>query len=344
MRTTSHFTLSPAIVSAFEGINGVPGVSEAPQSVATAMLTPETLQSWTGDSFDPLTLMLAGRRGRGKTASLTFIGGFFQAHYAAKRQNVTIAANFNTDVASEGWADPMIVDYINGFPPDANDMFVMVDEAASYFPRRRSLARTNVDFSTFLQQIRKRNIEMAFTTQFPGMLDDQMLINIDLYALVNMWPSSGWNKGRYVDVYIWDWHGQFTGSFTRPRIPPDGPPTWRRRFHNVNQVFGHYNTYEVIGAIWSHNRDTIAGQYWDVEEPEEGVAPTKSPMFVAPATLLEFLLGLGHSFIIGRYLIDAMGFDDTIATIGDFRQRIKDLGFWDFVMDGRTDMAMLKQG
>ena len=342
MMPANNLVLPPPINDVYGGVTGVPGMA-AKAAKPAAVVTPDTLWPFHGDGFDPLTLMLAGRRGMGKTATLTFIAGFFEAHYKAQNRDVKIASNFNCDYASDGWSDPMIVDYINGFPPDARDMLVLVDEAAAYFPRRRSLARTNVDFSTFLQQIRKRGIEMAFTTQFPGMLDDQMLINIDLYSLVSMWPRSGPSKGRYVDIYVWDWHGQFTGQFTRPRIPPDGPPTWRRRFHNVNRAaFGHYNTYEVIGAIWSHNRDSIAAQYWDVVEPD-GTESTAPEPVIVPATLLDFLLSLGNSFIVGRFVADAGGFDATVHTIGDFKQRINDLGYHDIVRDGGMELAVLKQ-
>ncbi len=304
--------------------------------------TPATLEVF-GNNFDPLTMILSGRRGRGKTAALTFIGAFLGAHYESKGLDIKIAANYNTEVATEGYAMPDIVDQINQFPPWANDMLILIDEAAAYFPRRRSLARTNVDFSTFLQQIRKRDIELVFTTQFPGMLDDQMLVNIDLYSIASMWPRSGWNAGRYVDLYVWDWHGQFTGNFARPTIPPKGKPFLHKRLLNVNRIFGKYNTKEVIGAIWSDSRESITEQYWDRDVPEDQGRPAPA-IVVAPTSLGEYLLTLGQSFVVGgRHLADVKGFDDTITTVGDFEQRIKDTGLFDIIAEGGIKIAAPRQ-
>ncbi len=302
--------------------------------------TPATLEIFR-NSFDPLTMILSGRRGRGKTAALTFIGAFMDAHYKSKGLDIKIAANYNTEVATEGLANPFIIDEINQFPPWANDMLILIDEAAAYFPRRRALARIHLDFSTFLQQIRKRDIELIFTTQFPAMLDDQMLVNIDLYAIASMWPRSGWNAGRYVDLYVWDWHGQFTGHFVPATIPPKGKPFLHKRLLNVNRIFGKYNTKEVIGAVWNDSRESIAAQYWDREDPEEMDRPAPV-VVVAPTTLADYLVTLGQSFIVGRYLAAARGFDDTIATIGDFEQRIKDTGLFEMITEGGMKIAVSK--
>ena len=303
------------------------------------LLTPETLVG--NGPFDPLTIILAGRRGRGKTAALTYIGNLFRQSYAYHGLDVHIAANYNTDVAHDGWADPFILDEIILFPPWADNILILVDEAAAYFPRRRSLARAHLDFSTFLQQIRKRDIEMVFTTQFPGMLDDQMLINIDLYCMVDMWPRSGWNAGKYVDVKIWDWHGQFTGSFSRPKIPPEGPPTWRRRFHNVNQIFGHYNTKEVIGRLWASgdSRADVAEQYWDLDVAEQAPPPQ---LVAPPGSLLEYVMNTPTTFIIERFTDGAKAFDETIRTHADLERRLEGFGLWDIELRDKKRVAIRK--
>jgi len=306
-------------------------------------ITPETLIG--NDKFDPITVMLAGRRGRGKTAALTFLGMMFREAYDLHNVDAKVAANYNTDVAHPGiYCNPYLIDDIMGFPDWADRLLVLVDEVAAMFPRRRSTARINVDFSTFMQQIRKRDVEVVFTTQFPGMLDDQLLINIDLYCMVNMWPRHGWNAGKYVTVYVWDWHGQFTGKFARPRIPPDGPPTWKRTFTNVNRVFGHYNTKEIIGRLWAtdQNRSDVAEQYWEHDKAKE---PTVAESIAQdrgepPADLLEFLMSLkGKSFNLDRILPDAQKFDETILSRNDFAERIAHLGPWEIVREGKNWLA-----
>lgn len=337
MNLGSPITVNKALTLDYGGRGPTDPVEDL-QGIRQMIATPSTMEIFSR-RFDPITMILAGRRGRGKTASLTFFGAYLGAQYEQKGLPVSIAANYNTEVATEGLTHPFIIDEINSYPAWAVDLLVLIDEASAYFIRRRALARVNVDFSTFLQQIRKRSIEMIFTTQFPGMLDDQMLINIDLYVMCNMWPRSGWNAGRYVDLYAWDWHGQFTGNFVKPTVPPQGKPFLHKRLLNVNRMFSKFNTNEVIGAVWSDSRESIAAQYWDREVEDQ---PGPSPMLVAPTSLAQYLLTLGVSFIPGRHLADAKGFDDTINTIGDFEQRIKDTEMFDLIMDGRTRIAVLR--
>jgi len=328
-----------------------PSLMVYPGAEEDASITPETLIGL--DKFEPITIMLAGRRGRGKTAALTFLGKIFREAFDIHNVKAKVAANYNTDVAHQGppentslYCNPYIIDDIMGFPEWADDLFVLVDEAAALFPRRRSTARINVDFSTFMQQIRKRDTEVAFTTQFPAMLDDQLLINIDLYCMVNMWPRHGWNAGKFIDLLVWDWHGQFTGKFTRPRIPPDGPPTWRRRFYNANQVFGHYNTKEIIGRLWAsdQSRDAVASQYWAQSEAVAGPSIPEEPQ-VEPESIGGYLQGLvGRSFSIDRMLASAQDFDPGIRNRQDFIAVLEQIGSWDIIHQGKTWTALPKHG
>jgi hypothetical protein len=344
-RNRPKLTVYPPSLSVKQAVVVYPGQSE--QSFE---ITPETLIG--NDQFDPITVMLAGRRGRGKTAALTFLGQIFRDAYELHNVDAKVAANYNTTVANLGpehnpsqYCNPYIVDDMMGFPPWADRLLVLIDEAAALFPRRRSTARVNVDFSTFMQQIRKRDVEVAFTTQFPGMLDDQLLVNIDLYCTVNMWPRHGWNAGKYIDIMIWDWHGQFTGRFTKPRIPPDGPPTWRRRLHNANKIFGQYNTKEVIGPLWAtdHQRESMARQHWaEGQIGEPGMVVIDPPDEVA-TNLAEFILTLQErSFNIDRILTDAQAFDPKIRNVKDLAERIDVFGLWDISRERKSWIANWK--
>jgi|24BtaG_2_1085350.scaffolds.fasta_scaffold00169_9 hypothetical protein len=307
-----------------------------------------------GGKFEPLTIMLAGRRGYGKTLSMTAVGAFFKAAYERHNVDVKIAANYNTTVATEGlrpdgdrWASPYLLEDLMEFPIWADELLVLVDEAATAFPRRRSNARINLDFSTFLQMIRKRNIELIFTTQFPGMLDDQLLINIDLYCMVNAWPKPGTAPFTNVTVAIWDWHGQFSGRFTRPRIPPDGPPTWRRTLYNVHTAYGLYNTKEVIGRLWGtgQQREAMAGQYWERNEAVAGEgedSPALAEAQTVPTDLRSYLYNLPGTFNLLRVVPDARGWDDSVRTQRDLAERIAEYGDHEIVKQGSQWFARRK--
>lgn len=288
------------------------------------LMTSENIGAY--QHFDPLTTILAGRRGRGKTASMTFIGAFLKEACAARGLDVGVWANYNTSIAD--WYHQRVIDYIATYPRDADNLIVLIDEAAAYFPRRRSLARSNVDFSTFLQQIRKRNIEIVFTTQFPAMLDDQILINVDLYCDVNMRYG-----GKDVDVKIWDWHGQFTGNWQRPRVPPQGPPTWYRRFWGVNNVFNLYNTREVIGSIWSNDstRDSIASQYGHGAMEDEDDMDFEPPPPAEPEIVVtdwrSYVATLPPLFDIAALLSEARRWNPKIKSKADFAAVLEKQGY-----------------
>ena len=292
--------------------------------------------------FEPITVMLAGRRGHGKTSVMTAIGQLFSWAYAQHGVKVNIAANYNTDIATPGFASPDILYDIMEYPEWADDMLVLIDEVATAFPRRRSTARINLDFSTFMQQIRKRNTELIFTTQFPGMLDDQLLINIDLYCQVNMWPKGGTAPFTNVTIAIWDWHGQWNGKFSRPRIPPDGPPSNMITFYNVHKIFGHYNTNEVIAPMWSRaaQRDKIARQSWTEEERE---AETAAVVPQAAATdLRSHLLTLPAAFNVAREVEGAQKFDESIKNQKDLVEAIEATGDWTIDTNGSQKFARRK--
>lgn len=312
-------------------------------------ITPQTLVGH--GKFEPLTIMLAGRRGHGKTLSMTAIGHLFKQAYERHNVNVNIAANYNTSVATEGlrpdgdrWASPYLLEDLMEFPVWADELLVLIDEAATAFPRRRSNARINLDFSTFLQMIRKRNIELLFTTQFPGMLDDQLLINIDLYCMVNAWPKPGTAPFTNVTIAIWDWHGQFSGRFTRPRIPPDGPPTWRRTLYNVHTAYDLYNTKEVIGRLWGtgQQREEMAGQYWGKTEKDEAQEAPVLVQAAAPTDLRSFLHSLGQTFNLQRIVPDARGFDNTVTNQKELIERIEAFGDWEILTQNSQKFARRK--
>ena len=156
-------------------------------------------------NFYPVIAMFWGRRGQGKTLSMTTVGAMMLQRYlrwgtkssAANPDGHKICANYHVSFAD--FYNPMLVDMLVDFPPWAHDMTCLVDEILAYFPNRRSLARGNLNFGTFLQQIRKRHIELLFTTQFPQNMDKIMVEQVDLFI-----RSEIFNRGNSVRLIIHD--------------------------------------------------------------------------------------------------------------------------------------------
>ncbi len=343
LQTAPRFDVYPKALTTAHEFSVYPSATHG-EARGPLIITPEAAIAY--HRFDPVTLMLSGRRGRGKTAALTYLGRFFGDIYRRQGSDVRIASNYNTTVADPDLRRQDIMDDILSFPPWATKMLVLVDEIAAYYPSRKAMATRNVDASTFLQQIRKRDIEMIFTTQFPGMLDQQMLVNIDLYVVVNMWPREGWNAGKYCDLKIWDWHGQWAGEPVQPRIPPQGPPTWFRRMHNVNRIFGMYNTKEVIGRAWAdfEERATIDAQHWGGEAAaaELAVMEAQAASLAAspePTTLSEYVTGLGPSFNVAHEYTGARAFSDEIENVKDWERFLELMGF-EILQERRSRMAV----
>lgn len=208
-----------------------------------------------------LAIMLVGRRGAGKSLGMTALGYFMHRAYARAGGYKKVVSNYWVDFADR--VDEYIVDHLNVFPTWGHDLLCLIDEIAAYFPGRRSLARTNVDFATFLQQIRKRRVDLIFTTQFPQVCDQQLLMQIDLFVEVGILRRGCGTSGHRacIELLVHDWWGQWTGLMM-PRVwPPRQSDTdWTMVLHRVDSMFGRYNTDEVVAPIWSKRREGIISE------------------------------------------------------------------------------------
>ena len=307
-------------------------------------------------SFYPIIAMFWGRRGQGKTLSMTTLGAMMLHRYlragvkssAANPNGHKICANYHVSFAD--FYNPMLVDMLVDFPPWAHDMTVMIDEILAYFPNRRSLARGNLNFGTFLQQIRKRHIELLFTTQFPQNMDKIMVEQVDLFIRPELF-----NRGNSVRLIIHDWWGQFTGNMISKKWPPiHEPPDWIIPVHGIKNVYGAYPTDEVVAPMWSGNRNTIIKGQWTDEEidsqrtnpPGDGggalegaeVAPTSPEEERAVRSVEDLVLKQGAMFHIDDIVDKAKVLDRTIRKTADMHRILNQMGYT-IIRDGHRFLA-----
>ncbi len=304
-------------------------------------------------SFYPIIAMFWGRRGQGKTLSMTTVGAMMLQRYIrwgiksspSNPNGHKICANYHVDFAD--FYNPMLVDMMVDFPPWAHDMTVMVDEILAYFPNRRSLARGNLNFGTFLQQIRKRHIELLFTTQFPQNMDKIMVEQVDLFIRPELY-----NRGNSVRLIIHDWWGQFTGNMISKKWPPiHEPPDWIIPIHNIKNVYGAYPTDEVVAPMWSGNRNAIIKGQWTDEEidsqhtnpPKDGGGPLEvinSPeQERAIRSVEDLILSQGPApFYIDKIIDQAKKFDETIRQTKDMHRILGAMGYT-IIRDGHRFRA-----
>jgi len=119
-----------------------------------------------------LIVLYTGRRGSGKTLSMVKDG------YKMKLNGLKIYANIELHFAEYIEND----DIINIQNTELRDCVLIIDEIQLIIDSRRSARKGNVDFSYFIQQIRKRNIIILCTTQFSGTVDLRLRQHVDILA------------------------------------------------------------------------------------------------------------------------------------------------------------------
>lgn len=104
-----------------------------------------------------------GARGRGKTLTMIKDAWIFHKNGYQVLSNMK-SVKFATYISNEDILN------INKDSPFKNCV-ILVDEIQTLFNARRSAKKENLQFSFFIQQIRKRNIELLVTSQFANTID-----------------------------------------------------------------------------------------------------------------------------------------------------------------------------
>lgn len=138
-----------------------------------------------------MIVLYKGRRGSGKTLTMTKDG----LQYL--KDNYSILRNFNCKFG-KFISDKQIL----SLNKDSNikDCVLMIDEMQIFFDSRRSMKKTSIEFSNFIQQIRKRNIILLCTTQYSNTIDMRLRQHIDILALPHFIKSINVCEVVYIDA------------------------------------------------------------------------------------------------------------------------------------------------
>ena len=210
-----------------------------------------------------LCILLIGRRGHGKTAIQTAITHTMLKKYQNKKFPGRLYANyrmkfFRKDAQGRPYDlySPILVDLISDFPPWLEKGFMALDEVQSFASARRSMSKSNLSLSLFLTQMRHRDIETCWTTQFPQVIDSQALLQVDLFvrvSTVSRWPANRAGNAfpKLMDLTIFDYWGQFTGKDYRKTWPPQPEDAdARRQVYLPHWYASQYNTKEIITSTY----------------------------------------------------------------------------------------------
>jgi hypothetical protein len=121
---------------------------------------------------------------------------------------------------------PRLVDALITFPEWLHDCLILIDEIAVYFPSLRATSTAALNFSTFLQEIRKLRVDMVFTTQFPTMIIGQASLQIDLFVEPYLYQFNTnevipafWHASRN-DIMEREWTEEFAAEASQEESEP----------------------------------------------------------------------------------------------------------------------------
>lgn len=211
---------------------------EASRSISTSLLPPRKGRS------DPSAMMMIGRRGRGKTLLMTAFAADTKQRYQAYRYPGRIFSNYWIDDGICDRYDPFILDLLAD--PDYDRVIrngtICLDEIQSAASSRRSMSKGNVFLSQYLTQMRKNRLAVMYTTQFPQVIDYQVLLQTDYFVRCEA-LENGYGNIIGVLAFVFDWWGADTGKdYRKSWPPPKEQADWIWPFFGVQQMFGRYDT------------------------------------------------------------------------------------------------------
>jgi len=175
-------------------------------------------------------VLYKGRRGAGKTLTMTKDA----YNYYCMGWNVysNIEFQFPHEYISEN--DIISIDADSSI----NNCVLVIDEIQVLLDSRRSSRGRNVDFSYFIQQIRKRNIILLCTTQFTGTVDLRLREHIDVIAKPKYSKKHEVCEVTYMDLTAIEDFDMFTEEFSSPPL--------RTIVYDCRLVYGLYDTNRIV--------------------------------------------------------------------------------------------------
>ena len=138
-----------------------------------------------------MIVLYKGRRGAGKTITMIKDG------YVYYKDGYKILRNFEC-----AYGDFITNEQILALNKSSNiqNCVLMIDEMQIFFDSRRSMQKSSIEFSNFIQQIRKRNIILLCTTQYSNTIDMRLRQHLDIIAYPNYDKTYNVCEVIYIDL------------------------------------------------------------------------------------------------------------------------------------------------
>lgn len=132
-----------------------------------------------------------GRRGSGKT--ITMVKDAFLNY----KKGWIIYRNFNASFGN--FIDNEEIINLDKHSTIQNAL-LMIDEIQIFFDSRQSMRKKNIQFSNFIQQVRKRNLIILCTTQYSNTIDLRLRQHLDILATPYHFKSLDVCEVTYTDL------------------------------------------------------------------------------------------------------------------------------------------------
>lgn len=169
--------------------------------------------------------LYVGRRGCGKTTTLV------KDAYAFKLAGWRVITNMTSlSFADEVMETEDILALLGG---NDTDVVVVLDEIQTFIDSRRSMRKRNVEFTYYIQQIRKRNVVILAATQFSRRVDVAFREHVDIIVKPTYLGQFPVVVVRYIDRTVLDEGGFLDDAMVEMVYDP-------------RAVFSLFDTREVI--------------------------------------------------------------------------------------------------
>lgn len=136
-------------------------------------------------------VLYKGKRGCGKTLTMIKDGLIYS------KNGYRILRNFNCSFG-EYISEEEILELDKH--SEIFNCVIMMDEIQIFFDARKSMRKVNINFSNFVQQIRKRNIVLLATTQFANTVDLRFRQHTDIICYPNYIKEFQVCECIYIDI------------------------------------------------------------------------------------------------------------------------------------------------
>ncbi len=171
-----------------------------------------------------------GRRGCGKTTTL------IKDAYKFKKAGWKIITNMNSLAFSD---EVLSIEEILGLlEGEENNIVIVLDEIQTFIDSRRSMRKRNVDFTYYIQQIRKRNVIILAATQFARRVDIAFREHTDIIVRPQYYPEYPVIVAEYRDI-----------TFMPEELDGDSTAGTQTVIYDPRLVFGLFDTRETIKPV-----------------------------------------------------------------------------------------------